>query len=194
MNELFLIFILVAVFALLGGLAWVSWFLTGFMEDSPSPYTGKKLRRAESLPFKTMYTVRKYMDDNEDSINRPFSFRTAAFCRETGRIFEKAVRWNGVIRVNWDFLKKKYPGEYVSWGSLTKEEQKKLIKQYGDLNGFQTEASSKKRKPKDVEEEYIYLKPGPLYVNKSYNLVVGWKCIPDTDIEVLIVQRPKILI
>lgn len=122
--------------------------------------------------------------------NGLFDLSRAAICRTTGRIFPDSVTWHGSIRVDWNFLQKRYPGEYVSWGSLT-QEQKTIIKEkHLSLEGFQTEFSSPKSSPRLIEPQYAYASPGPLYVDIRTGILLGWKCVPDTELEVLIVQKP----
>ena len=58
--------------------------------------------------------------------NSIFDFGKAAFCRETGRIFPNVVTWYGTIKVDWTFLNKRYPGNYVSWGSLSEYQQEMI--------------------------------------------------------------------
>jgi hypothetical protein len=58
------------------------------------------------------------------------------------------------------------------------------------LEGFQTEFSSSQPKPQNVEAKYAFAKPGPLYVDVETKVLLGWKCVPDTDFEVMIVQKP----
>lgn len=157
---------------------------------TPSPYTGHPLRKGSELPSQTIEKVLRFLYDMHEYDNRLFNLNLAAFCRQTGRIFPNAMTWYGVIAVDWDFLKHKFPGEFVSWGSLT-EEQKTIIRErHLSLEGFQTEISSTKPSPRAVEPEYAFAKPGPLYVDVRTGILVGWKCVPDTELEVLIVQRP----
>ena len=35
-------------------------------------------------------------------------------------------------------------------------------------------------------------RPGPLYVDIETKVLLGWKVVPGTDLEVLIVQKPKL--
>ncbi len=100
------------------------------------------------------------------------------------------MTWFGAIKVEWDFLQKKYPGKFVSWGSLI-EEQKEIIRgRHKSLDGFQTDFSSPVPSPRKIDPEYAYTKPGPLYVDIDTNVLLGWKVVPGTELEVLIVQKP----
>ena len=122
--------------------------------------------------------------------NKLFDLNKAAVCRMTGRIFPDAVTWYGAIDVDWDFLQKRHPGEYVSWGSLT-EGQKTIIRErHLSLEGLQTEISSPTPSPRLVEPEYAHTVPGPLYVDIRTGILLGWKQVPDTELEVMIVQKP----
>lgn len=122
--------------------------------------------------------------------NPQIDFSEAAICNETGRIFSNCVAQNARISLDWSFLQKRCQGTYVSWGSLSEHEQAVIKLLHGALDGFQTAASSTKLRPESVEREYALLAPGPLYVDRKTKIVIGWKKVPGTYFEVLIVQRP----
>lgn len=156
-----------------------------------SPYTGHPLRRASELPYESARKVLKFLYDRHEYDNRIFDIKRASFCRETGRIFPDTVSWLDTIHVDWNFLRKRFPGNFVSWGSLTEVQQSVIQKAHESLEGFQVEYSSSKYSPSAIESEYLYTKPGPLYVDMDAKVLLGWQCVPDTDLEVLIVQKPK---
>lgn len=120
-----------------------------------------------------------------------FKLSKAAFCRETGRIFPNAITWYGKIKVDWTFLRKRYPGHWISWGSLSPEQKEEFYRLHDGFEGFQTEDSSPNPAPNRIEERYVYTIPGPLYVDLSTKAVMGWQVVTDTDFEVLIVQLPR---
>jgi hypothetical protein len=93
--------------------------------------------------------------------------------------------------VDWNFLQKRYPGKYVSWGSLTEDQKKEVREQHVSLEGFQTEFSCPEPMPRAIEPKYAFIKPGPLYVDIDHKVLLGWKEVPGTEMEVLIVQKPK---
>ncbi len=156
-----------------------------------SPYTGLPLRRGDDLPFGTVEKVLLYMYSIQEYDNRLFDFRYATVCRQTGRIFPNSIGWFGVIQLDWSFLKKRYPGNYLSWGSLPVELQEEIRREHESLEGFQTEYSCPNPSPREITREYIFLKPGPLYVDIHTKALLGWKLVPDTELEVLLVQKPK---
>jgi hypothetical protein len=134
--------------------------------------------------------VLRYLYSLHEYDNRIFDIEKAAYCRETGRIFPRALNWFNAIQVDWSFLQKRYPGNYVSWGSLS-EEQKSIIQNlHASLEGYQIQYSSPQPSPKKIDPKYAYTKPGPLYVDLETGILLGWKIVPDTDLEVLIVQKP----
>lgn len=188
---LFVLFVGI-VFALLIALFWFSRTLY-ISRESPSPYTGTPLRRASELPFMTKIYIERYLKQLRQYDNRPFNINKAAFCRDTGRIFPNCQTWTGAIVCDWNFLQKRYPGSYVSWGSLSKEQKEELQKAHGIIIGFQTEQSCPEPLPKMIQEDYVFTSPGPLYVDLSTQMLLGWKSVPDTDFEVLIVQKPLIV-
>jgi hypothetical protein len=138
-----------------------------------------------------MEKVLRYLYRYKQYDNRLFDLSKASFCRETGRIFQDSITWYDTISVDWGFLQKRYPGNYVSWGSLTLEQQSDIRDRHDALDGFQTERSSRRSSPRDVEPEFAFTKPGPLYVDVNTGILLGWKEVPGTDLEVLIVQKPK---
>lgn len=156
-----------------------------------SPYTKKPLRLGSLIPYNTAEKVLRYLFFMRQYDNRMFDVRKAAFCRETGRLFPNAVSYFDTIHVDWTFLEKRYPGSYVSWGSLSDEQKEMIRRSHYNLDGYQTEFSSRNSAPRQVEPEFAYRVPGPLYVDLEKRVLLGWKCVPDTDLEVLIVQKPK---
>lgn len=173
----------------------LSFFFVGFWIQKKqiclSPYTKKPLRLGSQIPYQTAEKVLRYLFFMRQYDNRMFDVRKAAFCRETGRLFPNAVSYFDTIHVDWTFLNKRYPGSYVSWGSLS-DEQKELIRHsHHSMEGYQTEFSSRKSAPSQIEPEFSYTIPGPLYVDLQTRVLLGWKCVPDIDLEVLVVQKPK---
>lgn len=179
----------IATFALLVFIFWFTWRTTT-KAQAVSPYTGIPLRRATELPYYAVEKVFKYLNSYHQYDNRIFVLNRASFCRETGRIFQNSVTWYDIIKIDWRFLTKRYPGNYVSWGSLTREQQQLILNSHESLEGFQTELSSPVPQPKAILPEYIYTKPGPLYVDFEKKILLGWKVVPGTELEVLIVQKP----
>lgn len=182
--------------ALLGSvLLLVAVFIVGIWirrnQQATSPYTGIALRRGRDLPYGSSEKILRYLYDLHQYDNRIFDLTTATYCRETGRIFPKSLTWYGTIHVNWDFLKKRFPGRYVSWGSLTDVQKEAVRSVHDSLEGFQTEYSSSEPAPRAIEPEYAFAKPGPLYVDLESKILLGWKIVPGTNFEVLIVQHPK---
>jgi hypothetical protein len=193
-SDLLLIgFLFIGLLLIFGVFFAVAWWIER-QRDSNSPYSGKPLRRAEYLSFYAKEQVLRYLYDYASYDNRMFKLSDAALCRETGRIFPNALTWYGVLYVDWKFLQKRLPGHYVSWGSLSMEQQEIIRRMQGSLKGYQTEFSSPRSSPREIEPEYAFMKPGPLYVNVETHTLVGWKSVPGTDYEVLIVQRPPVLV
>lgn len=158
---------------------------------SPSPYTKFPLRMAMDLSHESKERVLRFLFEMHQYDNPMFDFEKAALCRETGRIFPNVVTWNGTIKIDWTFLNKRYPGNYVSWGSLSDYQQEMIRSTHHTLEGFQTEFSSRESAPSRIEPDYALTSPGPLYVDLDSRVLLGWKSVPLTDLEVLIVQKPK---
>jgi len=181
---------LVGILAFLAGILIIGWALTTTFKFPASPYTGLPLQAAYSLPLPTKQKIYAYLKDQGGFDNQPFRFAKAAFDRETGRIFQDCVDWKGKMEVDWTFLLKRYNGQWVSWGSLSEELKRKVKERHSSMEGFQTERSSPEPSPTKIEPLYAYTKPGPLYVDLQSMILMGWKLVPDTSVEVLIVQQP----
>jgi hypothetical protein len=123
--------------------------------------------------------------------NQIFNFKRSVYCRETGRIFPNCVDWKGKVTLDWRFLSQRCRGHWISWGSLSEEQRRDVRERHGSFEGFQTDHSCPNPKPVDILPEYIFVKPGPLYVDLVNYKLLGWKCVPETDFEVLVVQLPK---
>lgn len=185
---LFGILILV-IFLLLFAVFIFSLWLTR-TPGSFSPYSRLPMRKGSELSYDSKVKVLRYLYDMHQYDNRIFELERAAVCRETGRIFPNAVTWYGVIKLDWGFLQKRYPGRYVSWGSLSEAQQEIVRAAHDSLKGFQFEFSSPHPQPKMVEAKYAFAKPGPLYVDIETNVLLGWQSVPQTDLEVMVVQKP----
>lgn len=181
--------IILLSFFLLIGLFWFAWRITQRFH-SVSPYSGVPLRRATEIPYYSAEKIMKFLYNLRQYDNRIFKLSRAAFCRETGRIFQECVTWYDVIVIDWTFLQKRYPGNYVSWGSLSKELQEAISHSHATLAGFQTDESSPTPSPRMIESDYAFTRPGPLYVDPETKVLLGWKQVPGTEFEVLIVQLP----
>lgn len=157
-----------------------------------SPYSGMPLRNGADVPLSNVEKIMKFLYYGHHSYdNRVFPMKKALVCRETGRIFPYAISWWGFHHIDWTFLSKRYPGVYTSWGSLTREQKEEIRALHNSLEGFQTEESSPEPSPRKIAHKYSFLKPGPLYVDLDTKVLLGWKCVPETMFEVLIVQKPK---
>lgn len=185
------LFSLILFLSLMGLVVYffLSFWKVGQRQD-PSPYSGIPLRYAREIPYTTRDKINAYIKTILDYDNQKIDWEKASFCRETGRIFPNSVTWNGAIRVDWNFLQKKFRGHFVSWGSLSPEKRKEVLKDHDHLYGFQVEFNSREPAPRLIEESFAYTKPGPLYVDPETHVIIGWKQVPDTAFEVLVVQKP----
>lgn len=192
LRDIDIVFFSAALFFVLAGL--VAYFFYTFiaMNRRPdvSPYSGMPLRYAKELTFSNRDKVNRFLKSLHDFDNRPIDFHDAAFCRETGRIFPHSVTWSGAIKMDWGFIKRRFPGNFVSWGSLSPEKKKEIEMAHGPLFEYQREISSKNPSPRLVEEWEALSKPGPLYVDPDTKILMGWRMVPETDLEVLIIQKP----
>lgn len=181
---------IIVAFGLLFLFFWLNWWMAQKMQGV-SPYTGIPLRRLTDTSYYSLEKVLHYLHSYQEYDNRIFKLKKASFCRDTGRIFQDSINFLDLIKVEWNFLRKRHPGNYVSWGSLTIEQQKAISQAHDSLKDFQTLHSSPSPAPRSIEPEYCYIKPGPLYVDINTYTLLGWKIVPGTPLEVLIVQKPK---
>lgn len=188
-----IVYFILFIFLVLLGLAATTFFawLVGKRDNSLSPYTGQQLRSASEMHWMTREKVLRYLFEIQNYDNQMIDLHRAAFCRETGRLFPEALTWYGSLNVDWDFIQKRHKGSFVSWGSLPEEQRLIISDKHESMEGFQTEISSPTASPRKVDEFYAMTKPGPLYVDVSTGILMGWKIVPETELEVLIVQKPK---
>ncbi|MCE5295055.1 MAG: hypothetical protein LLF94_10660 [Chlamydiales bacterium] len=187
------IFVLLASFALvvaaMCGLLWFGWWVSK-KKGSLCPYTKKPM----SLGIDIVPSVRKYVNEFLESHpqpeNKPIEFEHAAISPDTGRIFADVVMRGTFVRLDWSFLSKRFPGRWVSWGSLDEMEQATIRLCHESMAGYQTESSCPRRLPQEIDIHYGLSIPGPLYVDRNTKNLLGWKTVPGTEFEVLIVQTP----
>lgn len=186
---LFALFVITFFFLLCLYAFYVFWLVP--TRPAISPYTKQPLRYGEDVKLSSVEAVMRFLHYDVGGFdNKVFAMKKAMVCRETGRIFQDSVNIFGRAKVDWTFLQKRCPGTWISWGSLTDEQKQDVLDSQGKVEGFQLERSCPHPSPRAVTEEYIYLKPGPLYVDLKTKALLGWKCVPGTFFEVLVVQRP----
>lgn len=180
------IFLLMLLFLCLG------WYFSRSKRHLPlCPYTGAPLHHATDLSFDSQFKLYQFLAEYPGYDNPQIRLSRALVCRDTGRIFPECINFFGRISLDWSFLRKRHSGHWVSWGSLSTDQKRELIEEHRSLEGFQTEVSSQRHLPRDISTQYSYASPGPLYVDIETRVLLGWKRIPDSEIEVLIVQLPK---
>jgi hypothetical protein len=177
--------------ALLLLLWWTGYWLSNKSTQS-SPYGQGSLRRADELSFSASMHLQNFLNGLEDDCEALIDVSRSAICARTGRIFPDVINRWGELSLDWRFLRRCYDKPLVSWGSLSSDAQQHLRARHRSLEGFQTELSSQRARPQDVEYELAVLKPGPLYVDPKTAVVVGWKMVPCTDLEVLVRQKPRL--
>lgn len=185
----FSITLLAAVVILLLAFVIGHWILN--QPPSPSPYTRHPLRKAADLGYYEKEQILRFLFSMREYHNRIFDIDKAAFCRDTHRIFPDSVTWYDVVRLDWSFLEKRYPGHWVSWGSLTDLQHKAILEAHHRVEGFQTIFSCPEPNPRGITPQYAYTKPGPLYVDLETKTLLGWKMVPGSDFEVMVVQKPR---
>lgn len=189
-NAIFLLFfsffLMIAVFSFL---LWVGWWVS-IKKGSVCPYTKKPMKLGVDVAASVGRYVEDFMLSFPQPENKPFDFRYAAISEETGRIFPDCVKKAEIVRLDWTFIQKRYPGKYVSWGSLSDYEKANISLCHESMAGFQTEQSCPNPVPQDTLVPYTLTKPGPLYVDRQTKILLGWKEVHGTEFEVLIVQKP----
>lgn len=191
-TMIFLILFFLIAFLGLGLFFFFCYWLTN-RRGSVSLYAGGELVAGTQISFEAMQKAYQFILSQNNSSNPVYDFEKAAVCRSTGRIFPSCINCFGIVCVSWDFIEALCPGKWQSWGSLSLEQKKKVWEVHKSLDGFQAERSSPQALPKQIESYYASLKPGPLYVDLESKNLAGWKCVPDTNLEVFIVQKAKVL-
>lgn len=179
------------ILLLLSLFLWLGWFFSERRTYHHSPYSDLPLRFASDISYAAIGKLFLFLRGFHQYDNRMCNIQRVAICRETGRVFFDALDWAGRVHLDWNFLSKRYPGTYVSWGSLSYNQQEAVRKAHQTLTGFQIKESSPHPSPRMIERKFALTKPGPLYVDLSTFVLLGWKSVPGTDLEVLIVQKPK---
>jgi hypothetical protein len=180
----------VITLSILVSFAWFGW-KKEIRRGDTCPYTKEPMRLGMDIANSLTVYVNAFLQEQQKMDNPPIDFSKAAYCPKTGRIFTDCVSGGDQIYLGWDFLHKRCKGTFVSWGSLSEEEQGVLKLLHESVDEFQTEKSSKRLRLEEVEEEFAELAPGPLYVDRRERTLMGWKKVPGTYFEVLVVQRPK---
>jgi len=189
-EAIYLLFLSIAfILCVFGGLLWFGWW-TSQIRGSLSPYTKKPMGLGVDIASSLQVFVDDFMLAHSQPENSPFEFKKAAICPVTGRIFPDCVTRNEIVKLDWTFLEKRYPGNYVSWGSIGLQQQAIIRLCHESLSGYELESSCPNPLPKDVDVFHANLKPGPLYVDLATKILLGWKEVPGTYFEVLIVQKP----
>ncbi len=182
--------IMIFLVLLMVGLLWVGWRATKVRMPT-GPYGKLPLRRSIELPYATIGKTYLFLTGLHQYDNRMFNIHRAMTCRATGRIFPNSMDLFGRVKLDWTFLQNRYPGAYVSWGSLNDAQMADIKRAHHSLEGFQTEFSCPNPSPRAITEEYALASPGPLYVDLETKVLLGWKRVPGTEIEVLVVQHPR---
>lgn len=176
----------------MGGLLWIGWWSAN-RRGTVSPYSGEPMAKGEDLAFSAIQSVEDYlMTVPQPGVNPKIDFMRSAICRRTGRIFPESITRFGTIKLNWSFLNRRHPGTWVSWGSLSESEQALIRSRHLSLDGYQIETSCSLPRPEAVDAYHGLGKPGPLYVDLGTLTLMGWKCVPGTSLEVLIVSLPEV--
>ncbi len=179
----------ILVIGVMGAMLWFGWWVSK-KKGSFSPYSKMPMLLGLDVAPSMQRHVNDFLLSHPQPENSPIDFETASFCSETGRIFPGTVFRGMFVKLDWNFLQKRFPGNYVSWGSLSELEQGTIRLLHDSLSGYQTESSSPNSRPQEIDTHLAHMKPGPLYVDRISKVLLGWKEVPGTEFEVLIVQRP----
>lgn len=184
---LLLAFFFVLIF--MAGVLFFGWWVAK-KRGTVSPFSKKPMMLGVDMPFSIAKQIEEFVKSLPQPENPPFEMSKAAVCRETGRIIPNAVMRGEIVRLTPRYINERYPGNWVSWGSLT-EEQKGIVKlHHREIPAYQMEHSSRNRFPQSAEQYYAVMKPGPLYVDMTTKTFLGWLVAPGTYFEVLVVKKP----
>ena len=162
-------------FSLIIGATYYLYWRT-HLKGRKSPFSGKILARGEEIFYASAEKIHLFSSELSQPENAPIDLTKAVFCRETNRIFSSSINAFGEIDLTRNYLKKYYSSKLVSWFRLRESEKLKLASMHTSLEGFQVGKG---------------LFPGPLFVDKKRSILVGWKRIPETEMEIIVIQKPK---
>ena len=189
-GAIFIIFFsMFCVLLAMGGLLFFGWWVTQ-KRGSLSPFSKRPMMLGIDLPFSIRRQIEEYIKSLPQPENQPIDISKAAICRETSRIIKDAVFRGEIIRLGPRFMNDRYPGNWVSWGSLSQQQQGIVKLHHREVSGYQMEHSSRNRRPQEAEQYYAVMKPGPLYVDVSTNTFLGWQAVPGTYFEVMVIKKP----
>ena len=144
-----------------------------------SPYIKTSaLRKIEDLHFEVFSLVEQYTQQ-EVPFKNQWSLEKALVCEQTGRIFPFKVKKFAFLPIPKSFHKKLHPGNWVQWDRLKETEKEYIKNAHTSLQGF------------NLAFQSPVAKPGPLYVDLNTGNLLGWKCVPNTDLEVIVFQASK---
>ncbi len=155
--------LLLAVFGL-------GWYVTN-RQGARSPFSGKPMIRGHDLTFEAVARLRTHLGKAPQPENPDFQWTHSVVCRETGRVFTDVVNRWGVARVSSNYLKRRYPGTYTPWTALQPSERQAVLA----------------RHPQGIG---AYELDG-LYVDLTTKTLLGWQRVPETGLQILIVNKPE---
>ena len=158
---------------------------------SACPYCGSVMQFGADIATSIQVHVNGFLENFSSEDNPQIDFSKAAICPTTGRIFTDCVFDGKIVSLDWNFITKRSPGVYVSWGALPEDEKGIVRLVHATLDGYQTETSSMNIRPDRCEKDISTLSPGPLYVDRKTKVLIGWVKVPGTDFEVLILRHPQ---
>ncbi len=146
------------------------------LKGRKSPFSGQNLARGKGILYPSAEKIHLFSSQLSVPENEEIDLSKAAFCRQTNRIFPNAITVFDEINVRRDYLSKYYSSKLTPWFLLSDAFRKEIENAHSSLDGFQIGKS---------------LKPGPLFVDKKNRTLVGWKQIPETEMEILVIQKLK---
>lgn len=159
----------------------IGWYFTN-RPGTVSPYSKRPMAPGSAISFRSIEKIEEFFDEIQSPENHTFDLERAAVCRQTGRIFPNALTKFDVVTLNRDFLSSVCPGNYIDFETLGPRERAIILAKHQDLEGFQIGDQRTK----------LYGEPIPsLYVDIATNTLIGWKNVPGTELQVLVVQKPR---
>ena len=175
---LFLSLMVTGVVVLLLLLLWGNRVFSG-EQRGKSPYGNfSSLRKVEDLQFEQFSLAELYLQKLGPK-QRKWNLEKALVCEQTGRIFPSIAKKWIRFSVSKTFLSNLYPGKWVIWENLGERQKEHVMKTHQSLKGY------------NLSYQNPFAKPGPLYVDLNSGSLLGWKCVQETDLEVIVFQAPN---
>lgn len=155
-----------------------------------SPFSGLPLRKGGELSFFAEKKLHEFYMSLPRHFNQTPKLDKSTICTSTGRIFPNSISKFGATSNPKDIFLNYPKGDYILWQELSDPLKKTIIENHDSIKGFQINQLPKYTKEQPLNHKFAHIKPGPLFVDLKTKALLGWKEIPETNLETLVYQPP----